>query len=90
MPDGGAITITTKREDKKIKIIFRDKGMGFPEGFKEKIFEPFMSLGKKEGTGLGLAITRKIIEAHNGTIDAESVLGEGATFTVILPTASVI
>lgn len=90
MPDGGAITITTKREDKKIKIIFRDKGMGFPEGFKEKIFEPFMSLGKKEGTGLGLAITRKIIEAHNGTIEAESILGEGATFTVTLPVASVI
>jgi signal transduction histidine kinase len=89
MPDGGKIFISTKRGDKKVEIFFKDSGLGIPDGFKEKIFEPFMSLGKKEGTGLGLSITRKIIEAHNGTITAEGASGAGATFIVTLPIAPV-
>lgn len=88
MPDGGKIFISTKRLDKKVEIHFKDNGLGIPDGFKEKIFEPFMSYGKKEGTGLGLAITKKIIESHNGTITVQSSLGEGTTFTVTLPIAS--
>jgi signal transduction histidine kinase len=88
MPDGGFINISTKRDDKKVRIFFKDSGLGIPEGFKEKIFEPFMSHGKKEGTGLGLSITRKIIEAHNGTIDVESSIGNGAKFIITLPIAS--
>ncbi len=87
MPDGGKITVSTKRGDKKVEIFIQDTGLGIPEGLKEKIFEPFMSHGKKEGTGLGLSITRKIIEAHNGTITAVSSLGEGATFIITLPLA---
>ncbi len=88
MPDGGKLFISTKRSDKKVEIFFKDNGLGIPDGFKEKIFEPFMSYGKKEGTGLGLAITKKIIESHNGTIAFQSSLGEGTTFIVTLPIAS--
>ncbi|MCX6169730.1 MAG: ATP-binding protein [Ignavibacteriales bacterium] len=88
MPDGGKIIISTKRADKKVEISFKDNGLGISDGFKEKIFEPFMTLGKKEGTGLGLAITKKIIEAHDGTINVQSALGEGATFMITLPIAS--
>ncbi|OGV17050.1 MAG: hypothetical protein A3J84_09480, partial [Ignavibacteria bacterium RIFOXYA2_FULL_37_17] len=88
MPDGGTIHISTKREDKKVKIYFKDAGLGIPEGFKEKIFEPFMTHGKKEGTGLGLSITKKVVEAHNGTIDVESSIGNGATFIITLPISS--
>ncbi len=87
MPDGGNIHISTRRGNKKIKIIFKDNGLGIPEGFKDKIFEPFMTHGKKEGTGLGLSITKKVVEALNGTIDVESVLGSGATFIISLPIA---
>ncbi|MCX6175217.1 MAG: ATP-binding protein [Ignavibacteriales bacterium] len=90
MPDGGIVHVSTKREDKKAKIYFKDSGRGIPEGFKEKIFEPFMTHGKKEGTGLGLSITRKVVEAHNGTIDVESSIGNGATFIITLPIASAI
>jgi signal transduction histidine kinase len=71
-----------------VEIRFKDNGLGIPDGFKEKIFEPFMSYGKKEGTGLGLAITKKIIESHNGKIAVQSSLGEGTTFIVTLPIAS--
>ncbi len=88
MPDGGTVHISTKRDGKKVKIFFKDSGLGIPEGFKEKIFEPFMTHGKKEGTGLGLSITRKVVEAHSGTIDVESSVGNGASFIITLPIAS--
>jgi len=88
MPEGGKIVVSTKRDDRRIKIFIKDKGLGIPDGFKDKIFEPFMSYGKKEGTGLGLSITKKVVEAHNGTIEVESALGEGAAFIVTLPVAS--
>lgn len=88
MPEGGTIYISTKKDDKKVKIYFRDNGLGIPDSFKDKVFEPFMTHGKKEGTGLGLSITKKIVEAHTGTIEVQSALGEGATFIITLPTIS--
>ncbi|KAF0149729.1 MAG: gaf sensor signal transduction histidine kinase [Ignavibacteria bacterium] len=88
MPEGGSIYVSTKKENKNVKILFRDNGLGVPEGFNEKIFEPFMSYGKKEGTGLGLAITKKIVEAHKGKIEVESTTGTGAVFIITLPVAS--
>ncbi|MEW5843160.1 MAG: ATP-binding protein [Bacteroidota bacterium] len=89
MPDGGKIYISTKRLDKNIEIRFRDTGLGIPEGFKDKIFEPFVSVGKKEGTGLGLSITKNIVQNLNGTIAVQSVMGEGSTFIITLPISSV-
>lgn len=89
MPEGGKIFVSTKRLDKKVEIHFRDTGLGIPEGFKEKIFEPFVSYGKKEGTGLGLSITKNIVQNLNGTIAVQSVMGEGSTFIIALPISSV-
>jgi len=86
MPDGGRILVSTKVEPGCVKISFKDNGLGIPDSIQEKIFEPFMSHGKKEGTGLGLSITKKIIEDHGGNIELESDLGEGATFIITLPT----
>jgi two-component system, NtrC family, sensor histidine kinase HydH len=48
------------------------------------LFEPFFTT-KQNGTGLGLAVTRRIIEEHNGVIQAESQSGQGTTFTLLLP-----
>lgn len=91
MPDGGDIIVATKKDDKekKVKIFFKDNGLGIAESLKEKIFEPFFTQGKKEGTGLGLSITKQIVEAHNGKIEVQSSLGEGATFIVTLPIVSI-
>ncbi len=87
MPDGGNIVLTTKLVEDKVKIYFRDFGLGIPETLQDRIFEPFMSHGKKEGTGLGLSVTKKIVEEHGGTIEVQSDLGEGATFIITLPVA---
>jgi len=87
MPNGGDISLSTKLVNNKVSIIIKDNGAGIPNGFNEKIFEPFMSYGKKTGTGLGLSVTKKIVEEHNGSISANSNLGIGTTLTIILPVA---
>lgn len=89
MPEGGKIFVSTKRTDKNVEIRFRDTGLGIPEGFKDKIFEPFVSYGKKEGTGLGLSITKNVVQNLNGTIAVQSVMGEGSTFIITLPISTV-
>lgn len=85
MPDGGKLYVSTLVEANSIKISFKDNGIGIPESVLGKIFEPFMSQGKKEGMGLGLPIAENIIKKHNGTISVESELGEGAVFSILLP-----
>jgi len=71
------------------KLVFSDNGIGFSPEYETKIFNIFHRLhgkGQYEGTGIGLAMCKKIAENHNGVIFANGVEGEGATFTVILPT----
>lgn len=68
-----------------LEIEVADTGSGFREDLAGQIFEPFVST-KPEGIGLGLSICRSIAEAHGGKISARSVLGQGSTFTVTLPT----
>jgi signal transduction histidine kinase len=85
MPHGGNFYVITKRESDKIRIEFKDNGIGIPDSIKDRIFEPFMSHGNKDKTGLGLAIAEKIVKEHDGKIWAESDLGEGAVFIIVLP-----
>ncbi|GEO12135.1 PAS domain-containing protein [Segetibacter aerophilus] len=69
-------------------IEISDNGIGFEQEYAERIFKMFQRLHGKaeyEGTGIGLAIVKKVVENHNGFITAESKLGEGARFKVILP-----
>jgi signal transduction histidine kinase len=71
-----------------VVLTIADNGIGFENTYKEQIFKIFQRLhGRQEyeGTGVGLATCRKIVERHLGTIDARGVLGEGATFTIVLP-----
>ncbi len=81
------ITIETKLIDEQVQIKISDNGTGISDEIKEQIFEHLFTtkiVGK--GTGLGLAIVRQIvIEKHGGSIEVESHLGEGATFTITLP-----
>lgn len=67
-----------------IKIIVTDNGCGIPEEDLPTIFEPFVT-HKQGGTGLGLAIAYRIVKAHGGTLQAESVPGIGTSFSLTLP-----
>jgi signal transduction histidine kinase len=85
MAGGGNFYVTTLIEEGFVKISFKDTGLGIPESLKERIFEPYMSQGKKLGVGLGLPIAEKIIKEHNGKITVESEVGEGANFIISIP-----
>jgi len=82
----GILTITTKQKGDTIEVSFKDNGPGVEPDIRDKIFEPFYTTKKQgEGSGLGLDIVKKIIEKHNGAIELESKMGEGANFIIILP-----
>ena len=85
MPEGGKFIIRTWREDDFFFMQFTDTGKGMPEEIKRKLFEPFVTYGKKHGTGLGMAIVKKIVTEHKGDIFVESELGKGTTITIKLP-----
>ena len=78
------IRLTADRIDDRIVIRCKDNGCGIPEDLQKTIFEPFIT-HKPGGTGLGLAVSKRIIEAHKGTLSFESKKGPGTTFTVSLP-----
>ncbi|HUV51088.1 MAG TPA: ATP-binding protein [Anaerolineae bacterium] len=87
----GEIRITTRALDGKVEIKISDTGKGIPKENLSKIFDPFFTtkeVGK--GTGLGLNISYKIIKEHNGTIDVESTVGKGTTFTIRIPIGQVV
>jgi K+-sensing histidine kinase KdpD len=85
MPQGGTLTVTTLEEDGSVRIDFTDTGTGMPDEVKKRIFEPFMTYGKKHGTGLGMAIVKKVIDDHKGKIEINSEMGKGTTITINLP-----
>ncbi|MFX1598726.1 MAG: nitrogen regulation protein NR(II), partial [Promethearchaeota archaeon] len=84
MPDGGELTISTKKDGDLVEVSFTDTGDGIPEENMERLFTPLFTT-KAQGVGLGLAICKNIVEAHNGRIELKSKVGKGSTFTVKLP-----
>jgi len=84
MPDGGEITIQATNETGSISLSLIDTGKGIPQDVMSKIFQPFFST-RTGGHGLGLPTTRKIVEAHGGSIEVQSEIGRGTKFTIRLP-----
>ena len=89
--DNGRLEFIVRRVDGQVAISVRDTGMGIPEESLPNLFQRFYRVPGTEnvvrGTGLGLCITKSLIEAHGGTIEVESKVGEGTTFTITLPLA---
>ncbi len=86
MPDGGKLTIATKKAGEQIEVDIIDTGKGMSEEIKEHIFEPFFTTKEVgRGTGLGLSLCYEIIKKHNGTIEAKSKIDKGTTFIIKLP-----
>lgn len=88
MPQGGNLWLATsfEHEPTQVRIRVRDDGSGIPPDILPRIFEPFLTTKETgRGVGLGLAISRSILERHRGTIEVQSELGRGTTFTLTLP-----
>jgi signal transduction histidine kinase len=87
-PSGGTISIGSRVDDGHVSISVNDTGMGIPEDALPQLFTEFRRLKGSEtieGTGLGLFIVKTIVEAHGGTVHAESKYGDGSKFIVRLP-----
>ena len=87
-PEGGSIKVRVKEEGDSVALEVSDTGAGIPEDQLPLVFERFYradAARTAEGAGLGLSIARQIAETHAGTIRARSKLGEGSTFTLLLP-----
>jgi signal transduction histidine kinase len=81
---GGKLTIRVARESGDLVVSVSDTGRGIPKDIEDKLFQSFVTYGKRGGTGLGLAIVKKIVDEHGGSISVHSS-SKGATFTIRLP-----
>ncbi|HMK36225.1 MAG TPA: ATP-binding protein [Desulfomonilaceae bacterium] len=84
MEGGGELTVNISAENGRVRISFRDTGRGIKEEDLPKIFTPFFTTSEM-GTGLGLSVVHNIITAHGGEVFVKSKQGEGAVFTIFVP-----
>ncbi len=88
MPFGGVLRIIARADDARVLIEVIDTGIGIPSDNLPKIFEPFFTTKEVgHGTGLGLAVCYGILTEHGGSLDVQSTVGVGTTFTISLPAA---
>ncbi len=89
MAGGGTLTIKTHRIDEEVLVQIKDTGEGIPESERERVFEPFFTTKPiHQGNGLGLVIAKEAVERSGGKIEFSSKLGEGTTFLMRMPSAS--
>jgi len=86
--EGGKLTITTSSDDGRVRVSFEDTGSGISPQNMQKLFTPFFTTKSEvKGVGLGLSVSYGIVQRHGGTIEVQSEVGKGSTFTVVLPAA---
>jgi len=102
MPEGGRVEIIAKnihaqdnnlshglQKRRYVEIAVRDTGVGIPEQYLAKIFDPYFTT-KEKGSGLGLATSYSIIKNHNGSIEVKSEMGKGTTFLIYIPASAIV
>lgn len=88
-PPGSVVSLGSHADRDTVMFTVRDQGAGIPEAELDRIFERFhRNDASQPGSGLGLAIVRAIVEGHAGTVQVESQVGAGTTFSIILPGAA--
>jgi signal transduction histidine kinase len=87
MPEGGKVRITAEMEEGAAVVHVEDNGPGIAPQIRAKLFQPFVSAGKRNGLGLGLALSRQTVLEHGGDMWVESASGRGARFSFRLPGA---
>ena len=90
-PQGGTVSITTRKEDQQVSFSIVDEGIGIPQSELPHIFEKFYTVERGRarrfpGTGVGLYLVKEIVELHGGKIEVQSSRGKGSSFTVPFPT----
>jgi signal transduction histidine kinase len=88
-PEGGSITLQSQKRKGNIEFIISDKGPGMPQEILEKLGTPIATT-KAKGMGFGIAICKRMVEAHGGTISANSTIGQGTVFRLSIPIAGVV
>jgi len=84
------VTVSSKKEAKKIEIKVTDNGSGIPKKVRDKIFQPFFTTKPTgQGTGLGLSLSYDIVKAHGGELKVETKENEGTTFSIQIPIENV-
>lgn len=87
MPDRGSLRVNLEHSDGRAALSIQDSGSGIAPDNLKRIFDPFFTTKPEgQGTGLGLSVSYGIVANHQGRIDVQSQLGQGTTFTIILPT----
>ncbi|MEL6604112.1 MAG: ATP-binding protein [Cyanobacteria bacterium J06614_10] len=94
-PAGGKVTLRVWQEAQITIFQVKDTGIGIPDSQRDQLFEKFKQLESPfqrqySGTGLGLAMTKRLVELHGGSIQVESRVGEGSTFSVRLPSQTAV
>ncbi len=84
MPEGGELTLLGSRADDDAQLEIRDHGTGIPQEVRDKIFNLYFTT-KKGGSGIGLAMAYRVMQLHNGSVEYDSVEGQGTTFRLRLP-----
>ena len=87
-PAGHSVEFTIRREGPDAVFKISDQGIGIPESDREHLYEAFQrgsNVGEIPGTGLGMVIIKRCVDLHGGTIQVDSIVGKGTTFTVRLP-----
>ncbi len=86
-----ALEFPSLKPGRYVRLTIRDSGQGISSQVLERIFEPFFTTkGSGEGTGLGLAVVHGVIVGHGGHISVSSAIGQGTTFTILLPRLDVV
>ena len=88
-PEGGEVTISSRQTEESIQISITDQGSGIPQELLAQAMQDFQQIDREtqeqQGMGLGLPLARRIIEAHGGTLELDSIEGEGTQVIVNLP-----
>jgi len=86
MPQGGCLEVSCRAEGEKVIAQVKDTGVGMTEGVRQNIFDPFFTTKGASGMGLGMSVVYGIVTRHGGTIDVETALAKGTTFTLTFKT----
>ncbi len=81
----GTVTVRLLNGGPAVRVVVEDTGIGIPPDVLPKLFSPFFTTKPGAGTGLGLAYVKGVVTAHGGSVEVASQLGDGSTFTLVLP-----